>query len=91
MLHELATNAAKHGSLSAEEGRVAIDWRIGHRSDRTTIYFKWQERGGPPIAPPCRRGFGTVLLERAVTSFETPPRFNYATEGFSYELTTLAH
>ena len=64
MLHELATNAVKHGSLSRPEGRVAISWKTEQRDDPRIIML-WTERGGPPVTPPVARGFGTLLLERS--------------------------
>jgi PAS domain S-box-containing protein len=64
MLHELATNAVKHGSLSRPEGRVTISWKT-ERSDDPRIVMLWTERGGPTVTPPVARGFGTLLLERS--------------------------
>jgi PAS domain S-box-containing protein len=61
-LHELATNAAKYGALSNDEGRVAVQWSLD--AERLTI--AWRERGGPPVTKPARTGFGTRLLQRAV-------------------------
>ena len=61
-LHELGTNAAKHGALSAEHGRVEIAWRAG--PDGRGFSLRWTERGGPPVSPPTRRGFGSQLLDR---------------------------
>ena len=64
MLHELTTNALKHGSLSRPQGRVAISWTI-EPSPMPRIILVWTERGGPPVTPPVARGFGTLLLERS--------------------------
>ncbi len=64
MLHELTTNALKHGSLSRPQGRVAVSWTI-ERGDTPRIVLLWTERGGPPVTPPVARGFGTLLLERS--------------------------
>lgn len=61
-MHELATNAFKYGALSSREGRVAIEWSA--RNGRLTL--KWAESGGPPVAPPQSRGFGTRLLQQAL-------------------------
>ena len=60
-LHELATNALKFGALSTEAGRVEVKWfaRVGGGFELT-----WAERRGPPVEPPSRQGFGTMLLER---------------------------
>ena len=62
-LHELATNAAKFGSLSAVAGRVAVRWHI---RDDGGLGLRWTESGGPVVAPPTRRGFGSSLIERAL-------------------------
>jgi two-component sensor histidine kinase len=86
VLHELATNAAKHGSLSAEGGTASVHWAIDASTTEPTIHFRWQESGGPPVTAPKRKGFGTVLLERAVATSAVPPRFHYSPEGFSYEV-----
>lgn len=61
-LHELATNAAKYGALSNDEGRVAVQWSL----DPERLTIAWRERGGPPVTKPARTGFGTRLLQRAV-------------------------
>lgn len=62
-LHELATNAAKYGALSSRTGTVAIRWTIGADVDGEEIFeLSWQERGGPPVTPPTRRGFGSRLI-----------------------------
>jgi two-component sensor histidine kinase len=61
-LHELGTNAAKYGALSAEAGRVAIAWTV----DEDRLRLEWRESGGPPVEPPKRRGFGSRLIERGL-------------------------
>ncbi len=63
--HELATNAAKYGALSASTGRVAITWTVAP-GDPDILTFRWQEQGGPVVSPPARRGFGTRLIERSL-------------------------
>lgn len=60
-LHELATNAVKYGALAAEAGRVEVNWRPTTDGGFELV---WQERGGPPVIVPQRRGFGSTLLER---------------------------
>jgi PAS domain S-box-containing protein len=58
ILHELATNAAKYGSLSADDGRVAIGWTIaGER-----LNLCWRESGGPVLSEPAELGFGSKLM-----------------------------
>ena len=70
-LHELGTNAVKHGALSAPEGAVEVDWRlVAPHEDGAggagTLHLEWRERGGPRVAPPTHRGFGSRLLEYGV-------------------------
>lgn len=67
VLHELATNATKHGALSAPGGEVGLSWSV--EQEREFLLLKWQERGGPPVlAPPRRRGFGSRVIEITVRS-----------------------
>jgi two-component sensor histidine kinase len=63
-LQELATNAVKYGSLSNEVGEVRVSWRVQGHEPR--LHLRWEEAGGPPVAPPQRRGFGTRLIERSL-------------------------
>jgi two-component sensor histidine kinase len=59
VLHELCTNAVRHGALSCKEGRVDIAWRAqGER-----LLWSWRETGGPPAQAPARRGFGLRVIE----------------------------
>ena len=87
IMHQLATNAAKYGSLTTDGGRVTVQWSPQVDANDTELYFRWQERGGPPANPPVEKGFESVLLEHAVANTDTPPTFDYAAEGFTYELT----
>ncbi|HEY0650846.1 sensor histidine kinase [Phenylobacterium sp.] len=66
-IHELATNALKHGAWSAPHGEVAVDWSSvrGDRGERR-LRLTWSERGGPPVSPPVRRGFGSRLIEQGL-------------------------
>ncbi|ABD25677.1 signal transduction histidine kinase [Novosphingobium aromaticivorans DSM 12444] len=59
-LHELCTNAIKHGALSNERGRVELSWFIG--SGGSTLFLLWTEKGGPQVKAPDREGLGTRLL-----------------------------
>ncbi|MEO8714155.1 MAG: response regulator, partial [Acetobacteraceae bacterium] len=63
-LHELATNAAKYGALTDGAGRVEIAWT----AEAGRLRLRWQERDGPPVAAPTRRGFGSRLLERSLAT-----------------------
>jgi PAS domain S-box-containing protein len=61
-LHELATNAVKYGALSKEAGSVLITWAI--KGDH--LNMRWQEKNGPPVRPPSRKGFGSRVIERGL-------------------------
>ncbi|TXN39205.1 histidine kinase [Methylobacterium sp. WL7] len=67
ILHEVCTNAVKYGALSVPSGRASLGWTLeaGAGGGRT-LRIAWRERGGPPVAAPSRRGFGTRLLERGL-------------------------
>ena len=66
VLHELGTNAAKYGALSGPEGRVAVTWRQDNGGREPRLRFCWEESGGPAVAPPTRKGFGSRLIERSL-------------------------
>ena len=67
-LHELVTNAAKHGALSGDDGRVTAEWSVTGAGKDGRLVFVWQEHGGPRIeAPPTRKGFGSRLIEQTLT------------------------
>lgn len=64
VLHELATNAMKHGALSVASGTVGIHWDCTHGEKLHELELGWQERGGPAVTEPKHRGFGTRLIQR---------------------------
>lgn len=63
VIHELVTNAAKYGALSAGGGRLSIGWSRNGVGD---CEIAWQESGGPLVAPPARQGFGSILISRSI-------------------------
>ncbi|MGE3932880.1 MAG: sensor histidine kinase [Rhodospirillaceae bacterium] len=65
-LHELATNAAKYGALSAPSGQATLGWRLVEDDGLPAVEIEWREAGGPPVRPPDRKGFGSRLLERGL-------------------------
>lgn len=86
-VHELATNAAKYGALSNQTGHVHISWSVLQSSGDSQFSFRWQERGGPPVAPPTGKGFGAIVLEQVMAGyFAVPPRIEFAPSGICYEL-----
>jgi PAS domain S-box-containing protein len=87
LLHELATNAAKYGALSLPAGQVDINWSIDGKAAEARFKFQWQERNGPPVAVPSRKGFGSMLLEKlALQDFGAQPKITFAPHGFSYSI-----
>lgn len=72
-IHELATNAVKYGALSQPSGRIDVNWHIEPIGSPPELVFEWRERGGPDVAPPQRKGFGTEMLERTL-AFEFKAR-----------------
>lgn len=66
VLHELATNAAKHGALSVPGGKVGVRWEVREEDGARRVRLVWQETGGPEVRPPARKGFGTGLIEQAL-------------------------
>ena len=64
VFHELATNAVKYGALSVDTGRVDLEWNLDPEDG--LLRLKWVESGGPPVAPPTRKGFGSRLIERGL-------------------------
>ena len=67
-LHELATNAAKYGALSNDDGKIAIAWSQDDADAGSRLRFEWTERGGPRVETPEGRGFGSRLIERALAA-----------------------
>jgi PAS domain S-box-containing protein len=61
-LHELASNAVKHGSLSRPQGRLELSWSTAPTKRGMTLTFDWVERNGPPARRPRRTGFGSRLI-----------------------------
>jgi two-component sensor histidine kinase/CHASE1-domain containing sensor protein len=84
-VHELATNAAKYGALSAAKGHVKIAWR---KVSPDRVRLEWAESGGPPVKPDPPRGFGTDLIEKIVAhELGTAVELSYRPEGVTCLLT----
>jgi two-component system CheB/CheR fusion protein len=75
VLHELATNAAKHGALSNRKGNVAVTWGLSRRNNVTTLRFEWKESGGPAMREPASPGFGSTLIESAIPGGQVKREF----------------
>ncbi len=67
ILHELASNAMKYGSLSVSEGIVRLGWQVDGRPGKRFLTIDWVESGGPAVNTPNRTGFGTILIRRSLS------------------------
>jgi PAS domain S-box-containing protein len=85
-LHELATNAGKYGALSNDQGRVDVGWGVSGES----FTMHWTESDGPPVSPPKRRGFGSIVMDvMAERSLGGKVDLGYAPSGVTWSLTCL--
>jgi PAS domain S-box-containing protein len=82
-LHELATNAAKYGSLFGNKGQVAVKWV--HGADRELV-LRWTETGGPPVEPPTRKGFGSRVIVGMIEQLKGTVRFDWHPSGLVCEI-----
>jgi PAS domain S-box-containing protein len=86
--HELGTNASKYGALTSPQGRIEVRWSVERdahsRPKRVTL--TWTERGGPPVAKPKRRGFGSRLLEAIATDVGGRASLSFEPEGLVWRL-----
>jgi two-component sensor histidine kinase len=86
-IHELTTNAAKHGALSTFGGQVEVRWRVEPGEERPMLHFSWVEHGGPRVSTPTRQGFGTRLLQRVLaTQLQADVSMNFIEEGLHFSM-----
>jgi two-component sensor histidine kinase len=81
-VHELATNAAKYGALSNTKGKLDLSWDLANDGRGRFLRFRWRETGGPCVAAPTRRGFGTSLIKATFSGM----RLDFASEGLRCEI-----
>ena len=80
--HELATNAVKYGALSNEAGSIHIGWKTDWTPEGNRLILHWQEKDGPPVTPPSRKGFGSQVIERGLAhELEGTVHLDYRTDG----------
>jgi len=82
IIHELATNAAKHGALSGD-GRVMVDWQ---QNSATRLVFRWTEVGGPGVGECRTMGQGCRMIEKAARGLQGSASFDWRPEGLVFEL-----
>ena len=85
-LHELATNAVKYGALSNGSGQVRVAWELRKDEEPRRLKLRWQESGGPVVKPPERKGFGSLLLDRALKYELGITRFDFDPRGLTWEM-----
>lgn len=94
VLHELGTNARKHGALSVHGGVVSVHWQVQSNNGRT-LQLTWREVGGPPVSAPTAQGFGSVLIETSLRAHNGEVVITYARDGLMCDinlpLAELAH
>jgi two-component sensor histidine kinase len=83
IFHELATNAAKYGSLSLPNGRVSVEWRW---NGSRRLALTWKESGGPIVTPPNKDGFGSQLIDLCIKALSGSIQPNYSPVGYSYSM-----
>lgn len=81
ILHELGTNAVKYGALSNQEGSVDVSWTVPAENGSRGLRLEWREGGGPAVAKPSRKGFGSTLIERALSADHGKAEIDYAPGG----------
>jgi two-component sensor histidine kinase len=79
MLHELATNAVKHGSLKDPAGSVSLTWRIKPENERRVLAVVWREQGERSVTNPEKSGFGMFLIEKGLP--DASVRHTFRPEG----------
>ena len=89
IMHELGTNATKHGALSSPSGSIAIGWTRDPQHQGVELI--WQERGGPRVTQPGRKGFGQVVFERIGASLDGDIATDFRPEGFVCTVTIAAN
>jgi len=86
-IHELTTNAAKHGALSVPEGWIEVEWDVKPSQDRRLLQLDWREHDGPPTRPPTRKGFGSTLLHRVLkVQCDADIAFDFRPSGLHFRM-----
>lgn len=88
IVFELLTNALKYGALSANRGKVDLNWDVASTSEGSSLHISWSENGGPIITPPKVEGFGTTVLTRlASATLNGTADMKFQNSGLQWSLT----
>jgi PAS domain S-box-containing protein len=91
-LHELATNAVKHGALSSPQGRLDISWMVDQAPGGGGLRLDWREHGGPPVTAPSHKGFGHVVIKRMIEqAVQGTVELTFAPQGLQWSLQAPGH
>jgi two-component sensor histidine kinase len=86
-MHELATNAAKYGALSNDDGLVRIGWSLAATEDAPQFCMRWLEEGGPKVVAPTRKGFGQkVVVSMVEQTVKGEVEVDYHETGVAWKL-----
>jgi two-component sensor histidine kinase len=86
-LHELTSNAARHGALSVPQGRLEVIWDLKEVDGQRKLSLEWHEFGGPPVPEPTRKGFGSTLLERVLAKqVNADVQVRYDAHGLTFRM-----
>jgi len=85
VLHELATNARKYGSLSVPSGRLSVTWEM-RSNGGCSLLLSWKESDGPEVSAPRTHGFGRALIDQTVRSHGGRTSVHYRRDGLRWEI-----
>ena len=85
VLHELATNARKHGALSVPNGLLSVSWQMRTNGERSLLML-WKESNGPKVSAPSAHGFGTTLIEQTMRGHGGEATIHYGADGLTCDI-----
>jgi PAS domain S-box-containing protein len=85
VLHELGTNARKHGALSVPQGRLSVSWAM-RTNGRRSLLLEWKESNGPKVSAPAAHGFGSALIEQTLRTHGGEAHIHYGANGVTCEI-----
>lgn len=86
LLHELATNSQKHGSLAVPDGHISLIWTEDRSNTRPLVQISWQEHDGPPVKTPSSRGFGSLMIEQSLRGIGGTAEVHFEPQGVRCEI-----